>query len=790
MQQNSTSGTLHEKPPASASSNAAGVAEARSNSDKEKLGSKFHQHQQAHHHHQFPLGGATSIFPSSSLRDIISLVFILLSLPQSVSLCLLIVYILSGANFMGGKFIVNFLLRENSEPVSFNYKRIGYSFVKILGVNLAIFYVLSSVVLKKSYFNYVVILSKSIISSDLIGSSSINYITSISHKRITTKIQYDDNKRFINNSLINSVVCFIIINYIHYLINWLNVSFKFITVYGSNIGYINSYTFNQIGTKLYLVLSLHVINSMLFKKATILQSSIPNVTEDISINCDDNKLLDVDLKDSITNSSPIKRYSRNLIESNSIAVKNFENFIVSPFNSKLTILKNKLRSNTNTAGSTFAAAAVDNPNSFVLSKASPPPTTTSTTTTSSSSTTSTSLTTTTVSPTATTIENTIIIQPFWSILAASKAILKNPLLFNGEPTKCKNNGGEFINLFESTNSAVSGKKFAKTYDKSMGSLRMAIILNDDSKIVLKVLDASEVTRFDLSNLKIRLNNVGWSYFKIIKAASIDDEESEGIYLIIYGLTSLFQYEIDLIYENSILNHFLINTTKDDDKVVLNKSLPETSSLTTLQISLISTIKNVSALRAKFKKFKKDENRKLTDLKNNIDNLKNKISKYNNKQVSDTRVFGKLKGLKHSVIQLENEIEQSQKDIKDLTAQEAIVKKEFQEEERKQLRQLQELENVLAQYEERMKAEKLKLKAAKSESSAIALKHQKLLNKQQFRQEEIKALQNELKNIKKNEILNKFSRRIKRTNDKFETILPKVMHEIEVLRRECNSLLNA
>lgn len=290
-------------------------------------------------------------------------------------------------------------------------------------------------------------------------------------------------------------------------------------------------------------------------------------------------------------------------------------------------------------------------------------------------------------------------------------------------------------------------------------------------------------------MKVRLNNVGWSYFKIIRGENIDDEGKSSLYLVIYALTALFQYEIDVIVGNSILNHFIVNTTQDDDKVVLSTSLSETSSLATLQISLLSTMKNLNSLRLKFRKFKKDENRKLTEFKNNIDNLKNKISKYNSKQSSDSRVFGKLKGLKHSVIQLENEIQQLQTDIENLTIQEKTVKKEFSAEEAQLLEQYKDLEHVMAQYENRLKVEKLKLKSAKSDKLAIATKHQKLVNKHQSKQEEIKALQNELKNIKKNEILNKFSRRIKKTNEKFETILPKVLQEIEVLRRECNSLLN-
>lgn len=63
----------------------------------------------------------------------------------------------------------------------------------------------------------------------------------------------------------------------------------------------------------------------------------------------------------------------------------------------------------------------------------------------------------------------------------------------------------------------------------------------------------------------------------------------------------------------------------------------------------------------------------------------------------------------------------------------------------------------------------------------------MVNKQLAKQEEIKNLTTDLRNIKKNEILAKFTKRIKRTNEKFETILPKIMQETESLTREYNEL---
>ena len=61
-------------------------------------------------------------------------------------------------------------------------------------------------------------------------------------------------------------------------------------------------------------------------------------------------------------------------------------------------------------------------------------------------------------------------------------------------------------------------------------------------------------------------------------------------------------------------------------------------------------------------------------------------------------------------------------------------------------------------------------------------------KQAAKQEELRNLSTDIKNIKKNEILTKFTKRLKRTNEKFETILPKIIQETESLTREYNELV--
>ncbi|KAI5953845.1 acrB [Candida margitis] len=770
-----------------------------------------HHHHYHHHHHHHPQ--PSTVFPnSSSLRDILSLVFVTLSLPQSVSLLICILYLILGSNFMGGKFLINFMLPKSQKPVFKGIKSISYSAIKVTLIDSIVYLTLVKLIKKKSYFNYLIMLSKSIVSSELIGASSIYYINSISNKKITSKIQYDDKRRiFFNSSLMNAIFCFIIINYINYLLNWFHfasvsispptttanatttsmstplASFKSLNnlatrIIPVNISYINNLNFSDYKIQLYLFLSIHIINRALFvKKSTIVQNSIPSVNDEISVNVDENKLTNIKVDLS-------QKTSKN--NWNSIAYKNFENFVVSPFNSKLTNLKNRMRAASlsrpklgsagtqslssytlavpaNASAASAASAAVTAPTAPAptsavtttpLANASTGPT--SITTSSKMTSVSKSLTTTTISPNVTVVENTIIIQPFWSIVAACKAILKNPNLFNGEPTR------------KNADNGVSDFSSGRCKD-----LPVAIVAIDSSKVVLKLLFSEGV-----ENLRIKLNNVDWSYLKF-------GNQSGTRYITIYGLTPLFQYEVEILDGDALLNYILINTTNDNDQVI-NKSSGETSSLVTLQTSLTSTMTNLNNLKLKLKKFKKDENKKMSDLKNSIDVVKNKISKYNNaKPANENRVYGKIQGLKHSVLQLENEIDSIQSEIDTLTQEEKQLQHQSKIKQQSQLDEINQLELEYTQYESRLKGYKSDLTKLQQEQSNLSTKYQKLLARHDSKQEELRFLQLELKNLKKGEILSKFAKRIKKTNEKFDTIIPRILHETELLRQECAELMD-
>ena len=166
----------------------------------------------------------------------------------------------------------------------------------------------------------------------------------------------------------------------------------------------------------------------------------------------------------------------------------------------------------------------------------------------------------------------------------------------------------------------------------------------------------------------------------------------------------------------------------------------------------------------------------------------KTKSQKNRQGNDNRIFGKIKGLKHSVMQLENEIEGLNKEILELSKTEGKLQEAMKSKESAQLQEIAELNKIYADFESRMKDARAELKTASQELTSLSAKSQKLMVKQAAKQEELRNLSTDIKNIKKNEILAKFTKRLKRTNEKFETILPKIIQETESLTREYNELV--
>lgn len=467
------------------------------------------------------------------------------------------------------------------------------------------------------------------------------------------------------------------------------------------------------------------------------------------------EILEIDISSSISKSSPCAKNS-GFSKSNlsSTAAENFQTFCITPFTNKL-LNPNLIRSQKYLYASDHSSSKAhkhiqNNVQSQAQSQHSIPNSTTII---------------------DKNLVNVTSSQPFWAVLAACKAMFKEPNLFAGEATKRKNNGGKFL---------MSGNIDFE--------IAFSIVFIDDSRVVFRVLDIEKLMRTvdNLNTLGVKVNNVNWAHMDIYNG-SVEGEDV--IFVCVYGLTPLFQYEIELfeIEKEYPLAHFMVNTVSSASKTVLNKS-PEITPLMTLQSSLISTIENLNRFKAKFRKLKKEENKKISDAKKDIDNLKNKISKYNNKQGNDSRISGKLKGLQHSVIQLENEIQDLKDEIQHFHSSQQESDSTFKEEEARLQSEIKNLNHFINEYEHSMNEYRAKLKNIEFDKQQLATRKSKLLAKKQSRNDELQKLSNDIKGLKRNGIIGKLHRRNKRVQEKYDIILPKVINATADLQRDFEDFL--
>lgn len=359
------------------------------------------------------------------------------------------------------------------------------------------------------------------------------------------------------------------------------------------------------------------------------------------------------------------------------------------------------------------------------------------------------------------------VQPFWSLLASCRIIFERPRLFAGQPSKTQNYNA---NLADSESTDFDTK--------------FAAVFIDDTRVVLKAIDSLKFKKFLDAGFEININGISWPYSEIYHGESFDNSE-DAFMICIYGLTPLYQYEIDIFNkaQDEKIYHSVINTVSSSARKVLSKS-PQIDPMNTLQSSLISTIENLNNLKVKYRKVKKDENKKLADLRKEIVNLRNKIQKIksNSKQGNDTRTAGKLKGLKHSVIQLELEIDSLNESLNDSSSLQKSAYNEYKSEEAELLSQIKELEDFISGYDATINEYKNKLKLAEQDQQFIIGKNKKLQSKQQLRNQEILKLNTEIKNLKKLGI-NAIQKRKKNVEERFETVIPRIMQAKAQLEKE-------
>lgn len=336
-------------------------------------------------------------------------------------------------------------------------------------------------------------------------------------------------------------------------------------------------------------------------------------------------------------------------------------------------------------------------------------------------------------------KNSSIIQPIWSLLAVIKVITRNSTLFQGKLSYFKNNHEKYL-------ADVS----------NFNKLPLCIKYIDDHKVLLKVLN-DDIPQ----NLKITLNGLDWDYFRV-----------SGDYLLIYSLSPNFQYEIELKDgDDQIFNSLIVNTISADGNAL--RRSPKISSLTTLKTSLKSTLENLNQIKISLKDFKREENKKLGEVRKSNEVLQDKIAKSTG---NDEHNLKKIKGLKQSINQFEIEIDHLQTDLKDMTSNnDNLHELEYKKE-------IKEVKQFIKDYEKSVNKYKVQLKDVEDSKTQHSNKIDKLLNKQKDIESEMEHFLAETENLE-HVILTKLQRKSKKINENFDTILPAVKHATMELNKE-------
>ena len=164
-----------------------------------------------------------------------------------------------------------------------------------------------------------------------------------------------------------------------------------------------------------------------------------------------------------------------------------------------------------------------------------------------------------------------------------------------------------------------------------------------------------------------------------------------------------------------------------------------SPLHTLQGCLLATAESLNELKLRHKKQKKDENKKITDLKKQVESMKAKVEKLHSRAPVEGRGYGKLKGLQYSVMQLENEVQDLQKQLDDTREKNESVNYDLRLEERAMLEQIRTLEAFIEDHEFNTSQLKNDIRAVETERNNVTMKHRKLESKISSRREEILSL---------------------------------------------------
>lgn len=346
---------------------------------------------------------------------------------------------------------------------------------------------------------------------------------------------------------------------------------------------------------------------------------------------------------------------------------------------------------------------------------------------------------------------TISIQPLWSWLAALKIIATEPLLFAGLLSK------------KQLSRSISG------INELNAGFRSCVSFVEKSCILFEIFDAAS---FDFNTINIEVNGIRWSFFEFLTVPSLENNGQEKTYICVFCLAPMCQYEIRFCKSSTTLESHFVRTPSEDGSILVSEGV-YVSQVDTLRASLLYTVSSLEEMKQSIKKAKKDENKRIADLRKQLETLKIKFDKYKSADSNEARFSSKVKGLQNSVTQLEAEIKDLEEEVENLENPNTEVDEKFTNEKDRLVAQIAELEEYIHNYEAGTSKLKQDAKLVEGDKTSTEMKLKKLENKLQGKRDELQKLSVDLKLLKKSLTL-KVQKKQKKIHERYELIIPQIL----------------
>lgn len=346
----------------------------------------------------------------------------------------------------------------------------------------------------------------------------------------------------------------------------------------------------------------------------------------------------------------------------------------------------------------------------------------------------------------------ISVQPIWSWLAAMKVLLSSPGFLRGAPSKSR--------VSQAVYSVPAASLHVKLASVEVGS----------THVLLRELGLATL-QHKLDNLRVVVNGLEWEMFDCL----IADDETR--YVRVNGLATGREVELHLFVRDELVHH----STHHTRPCKADTTDPgQYSSVDYLQSSLKATTDGINDAKATLKRWKRDENKRVADIRKQLDIIKAKADKLSSSQDSEARAHGKAKGLQNIIAQLGHEIDELEHSIAVLKESNGETEQAFSAEERSLQSAILKLEEINNNHEKKMAQFRGLVKVAEDEKLAMEQKLAKLRAKMQAKADGLQALHVEMKGIKKT-MTARIQKRQRKVHDRFEAVIPQIVEATEAFR---------